>query len=234
MIEIPGRFAARIRRMTEHEIHFGITGEEFRRWHVDSMVAVSIAFFVLAAGAALQAIIPPPDHLPQALIPESPSMRWSVTVTALLVLAGLVAAGVARSRRRFRPAPDVILDFRSREARLADGSRFARFRDAALVIHVLGQSLDEGLHESSVTIHENAPSWCLSIVDLLDDGEYFARHRYLVGDGTLAEVEDVARQLLPYGFQGPKMRVAYVELADGGVIDGGMRLLRAQIHEYST
>lgn len=128
MIEIPGRFAARIRRKTEHEIHFGITGEEFRRWHVDSMVAVSIAFFVLAAGAALQAIIPPPDHLPQALIP---------------------------------------------------------------------------------------------------DGEYFARHRYLVGDGTLAEVEEIARQLLPYGFQGPKMRVAYVELADGNVIDGGMRLLRA-------
>jgi hypothetical protein len=49
----------------------------------------------------------------------------------------------------------------------------------------------------------------------------------LVGDGTLAEVEDVARQLLAYGFQGPRMRVANVQLADGRVIDGSVRMTRS-------
>lgn len=233
-LRIPSRFASRVRVNTEREIRFGMPISEYRRLHVHPRRAMVALLYALAIAVGAQALLSPPAHLPLPMQPDGPP-RSVLLITA----AGLAAAGLllqrflAPTEAATEVAPDAILDLASRTVRSGDGTLFCTFCECDLVIHVLGQSLDEALHHSNVTVHEEAEQWCLYAVDRSDPGEPFPRHRYLLGDGRLGEIELVGRQLLRKGFRSLSNMVARIQLGDGRVIDSNERMRRDGDHVAS-
>jgi hypothetical protein len=197
-ITIPGRFLDRVRKQTKEQIAFGPTVEEYNRGRKGAIWVVPILCFVFAVALGLPLVLPVPEVTTPFTDNEMPATSVLIGVILVLLIFGISIVIYARPWRVITDIPaDIIIDFQDQAFLFGNGKRLCKFDEAELAIHVMGKSIGQALYTAGIPVHENDQGWCLSVVDRSDQKEnLFPQHLYLVGNGTLAEVQDLAVQLL--------------------------------------